>query len=136
VNAPCRQVKPRATPVKQISRWLNWQICQHRRCEIFVAYETKRPKAPFRSDIIEICRPTGARAVAFGLWPNCRATGSTLQQLMSGKSRRANFQGDGGRFSGFVAARRQTAANYPAFSDGGALPRRRYANPGARRKRR
>jgi hypothetical protein len=38
----------------------------------------------------------------------------------------ANFQVDGERFSCFVAARRQTAANLSIFSDGGALPRRRY----------
>jgi hypothetical protein len=52
------------------------------------------------------------------------------------RQRRANFQDNGGRFSWFVAACRQTAANFPAlFSDGGALPRRRYADPGAGRKR-
>jgi hypothetical protein len=44
----------------------------------------------------------------------------------------ADFQRGHGRFSFFVAARRQTAANFSSFPDGGALPRRRYANHGRR----
>jgi len=41
----------------------------------------------------------------------------------SGKSRHANFQWDGGRFSGSVAARRQTAGNFPALFQMAALCR-------------
>jgi hypothetical protein len=33
---------------------------QHRRCEIFIVRPIPYPKAPFRSDIIGICRPDGA----------------------------------------------------------------------------
>jgi hypothetical protein len=41
----------------------------------------------------------------------------------SGKSRHANIHGDDERFSGFVAARRQTAANFPAHFQMAALYR-------------
>jgi hypothetical protein len=44
----------------------------------------------------------------------------------SGKSWRADFQEDGGRFSFSVGARRQTAQTISFISDGAALPRRRY----------
>jgi hypothetical protein len=40
---------------------------QHRRCEIFVVLKTISSKAPFRSDIIGICRPDGA-GILFGVW--------------------------------------------------------------------
>jgi hypothetical protein len=49
--------------------------------------------------------------------------------LSGKKSLRADFQGEGQQFSWFVASRRQATADISArFSDGAALPRRRYAN--------
>jgi hypothetical protein len=44
----------------------------------------------------------------------CRAYGAGFGFLTI-RQRRTNFQGDGERFSCFVAARRQTAANFPLF---------------------
>jgi hypothetical protein len=74
-----------------------WRLFQARRAGIFVDYGYKTNQAPFRSDIIGICRPDGAE-ILFGLWfyidtapmalgtysvgavRRCfRATGSTLQ---------------------------------------------------------